>query len=378
MWACLMTPRHRVKWASIVTALALSVGPSGTTPALADAPVSAALTPTTGRWRDVLDAPARSSPLAEKGLINGLALAGQAVVAVGQRGHVLRSDDAGQHWQQAQVPLSSDLVAVHFVDADQGWAVGHDGVILHSPDGGRNWLRQLDGRMLARVLAQADVDEAQKAEWARMGAQGPELPWLDVWFADRRTGFVVGAFGLMLMTRDGGRTWSPLMHLLDNPKGLHLHALRGIGSALYVVGEQGLLLKLDQLSQAGRARFHKLDLPYQGSLFGVMGQAALQGPDDIVLVHGLRGTALRSADGGRTWHALETGVQSGLTAATRAPNGHWFLASQTGQLLRSTDQGLHFTRVAIDRPFPAAALISLAPHQLLLAGPRGVQPLPLP
>ena len=103
-------------------------------------------------WRDVLDTPAQKSRLAPRALLSGLARAGQRVVAVGQRGHVLWSDDAGANWQQADVPVSADLVAVHFPTPDSGWAVGHDGVILHSADAGKSWTRQLDGRTLGDVL----------------------------------------------------------------------------------------------------------------------------------------------------------------------------------------------------------------------------------
>src|SRR6478736_2121215 len=71
-------------------------------------------------WRDVLDTPAMLSPLASRALLNGLANAGNRIVAVGQRGHVVYSDDGGKQWQQASVPVSSDLVAVHFPDAKNG------------------------------------------------------------------------------------------------------------------------------------------------------------------------------------------------------------------------------------------------------------------
>ena len=60
-------------------------------------------------FRDVLDTPASISATAPRGLVNGLARAGARVVAVGQRGHVLYSDDGGRSWTQAQVPVSSDL-----------------------------------------------------------------------------------------------------------------------------------------------------------------------------------------------------------------------------------------------------------------------------
>ena len=95
-----------------------------------------------GAWRDVLDVPAVKSPLATRSLLNGLARAGDRIVAVGQRGHVLYSDDDGKTWQQAAVPLTSDLVAVHFPTLSTGWAVGHDGVILRTTDSGANWTRR--------------------------------------------------------------------------------------------------------------------------------------------------------------------------------------------------------------------------------------------
>lgn len=296
-------------------------------------------------WVDVLDAPAQKSALASRALINGLAHAGARVVAVGQRGHILWSDDAGAHWQQAEVPVSSDLVAVQFPSAQQGWAVGHDGVILHSADGGKTWQRQRDGR----------PDSA-------------DVPLLDVWFADERTGWAVGAFGLLLKTTDGGAHWEPAQDSADNPKKLHLYAVRGIAGQLWIAGEQGLLLKLDRAS----GRFVAVHLPYQGTLFGVAGN------EHAVIVHGLRGNVLRSTDGGASWQAVPTGVQVGITAAAVDADGRIVLASQAGQLLVGSADGERFTPVKTERPFPAAAVLEVAPGRVLVAGPRGVQAQPLP
>src|SRR4029453_7009044 len=108
------------------------------------ASVAAAATANSGS-RDVLDTPAIKTPLAARALLNGLARARERIIAGGQRGHVLFSDDGGKSWQQAAVPVSSDLVAVSFPNATTGWAVGHDGVVLRSTDAGTSWTRQLDG-----------------------------------------------------------------------------------------------------------------------------------------------------------------------------------------------------------------------------------------
>jgi photosystem II stability/assembly factor-like uncharacterized protein len=303
-----------------------------------------AATGATQGWTDVLDTPALQTPQAARGLLNGLAKAGERVVAVGQRGHILWSDDAGQHWQQATVPVSSDLVAVHFANAKLGWAVGHDGVVLHSADGGRSWQRQRDGRPDA-----ADV------------------PLLDVWFQDERKGYAVGAFGTLLETADGGAHWTSAQAATDNPKKLHLYSVRGIAGQLYLAGEQGLLLKLDPAS----GRFVRLALPYEGTLFGVTGH------ERALVVHGLRGNVLRSTDGGASWEALPTGLQVGITASAVGADGRIVLASQAGHLLVSDAAVTRFVPRSLERPFPAAAVLGVA-SGVLVAGPRGVQLQPRP
>ena len=323
-----------------------------------------------GTWRDVLDTPAQRSPLASKAILSGLARAGKRIVAVGQRGHVLFSDDAGTTWTQADVPVSADLVAVSFPTAESGWAVGHDGVVLHSADAGRTWTRQLDGRTVGDVLVAhytKSGDDKWLVEAKRFAAQGAENPFLDVWFDDASNGFVVGAFGLALRTSDGGATWAPLMHTIDNAKALHLYAVRRIGGDVYIAGEQGLLLKLDR----DGGRFAALTLPYAGTLFGLVGK------DRVVVAHGLRGNVVRSADGGQTWQSVATNIGVGLTASALDERGRMVIVSQAGHVLVSGDLGASFAPLKLERPTPAAAVVSAGAGALVIAGPRGVQTLPL-
>jgi photosystem II stability/assembly factor-like uncharacterized protein len=165
---------------------------------------------------DPLDASATQSPLAAQSLLQGVAKAGSRIVAVGQRGHVVYSTDSGASWKQASVPVSSDLTALFFIDDKQGWAVGHDGVILHTADGGEKWEMQLNGRtandqliaaMERKVATEPASDDAKKllGEAKRYKEQGADKPFLDVWFADAQNGYAVGAYNLIVRTRDGGK-----------------------------------------------------------------------------------------------------------------------------------------------------------------------------
>lgn len=250
--------------------------------------------------------------------------------------------------------------------------MGHEGVVLHSSDAGKTWRKQLDGRQIAALLLKhygnpenPDDPEAQrlKQDAELFAQQGADKPLLDVWFSDERSGFVTGAFNLILRTEDGGQSWTPWQDRVDNPRSMHLYGLRPAAGTLFMVAEQGLVLKLDAASQ----RFVKVQLPYEGTLFGVLGD------DQLVLVYGLRGNALRSLDGGASWSKVDTGIEAGISSGLISPDGTILLASQSGQLLRSSDRGATFSRVALDRVAPNFAVAADADGAVALAGLGGVR-----
>lgn len=370
-----MTPRM------IISALLMA---SLATPSIA-APAAAP----TG-FLDVLDTPAIKSDLAAKSLLNGITLAGNRLISVGQRGHILYSDNQGKTWTQASVPVSSDLVAVSFPSPQKGWAVGHDGVVLHSADGGTTWVKQFDGRAAAQVMAthhrswkncsschekmepptgkpESAGDASLMEDLKSFTQQGPDKPFLDVWFENETTGFIVGAFNLIFRTTDGGKTWDPWFDRTENQKRYHLYKIQPVGQDLFICGEQGLVLKLDRHA----ARFKAVMTPYKGSFFGITGKPG------AVIAFGLRGNAFRSRDDGASWQKIETGAQVSLTGSTVTEDGRIVLVSQAGEVLMSADNGASFTQIKVGRPFAAAAVTALDKNTLVLAGPRGALVLPV-
>jgi photosystem II stability/assembly factor-like uncharacterized protein len=171
--------------------------------------------------------------------------------------------------------------------------VGHDGVILASEDAGESWRVQMQWR-------KGDRDAADKS-------------FLDVWFADARTR-IRGGCVQPSVSHDRRRPprGNRGPNRVENPKQLNLHAIRPAAGALFIAGEAGLLLKLDESSQ----RFRAVEVPYKGSFFGIAAVGS------SVLVHGLRGSAFMSPDGGRTWGRIEPGprrIHRGLGAVVRRP-----------------------------------------------------------
>ncbi|OGB50809.1 MAG: glycosyl hydrolase [Burkholderiales bacterium RIFOXYD12_FULL_59_19] len=321
----------------------------------------------------VLREAALQSPKALGAATLAVVRVGKRLVAVGERGTVLLSDDAGEHWQQASVPVQVTLTSVRFVNARTGWAAGHLGVILRSDDAGQTWVKQLDGQQAAAAVAATAgelSDERAQRNAQRFAEDGPDKPFFDLDFADAQNGFAVGAYNMAFATRDGGKTWQPALQRLPNPKSLHLYGVRYVAGKLYVVGEQGLLLRSDDAGES----FHALASPYKGSFFGLLGARS-----GSLIAYGLRGNAVRSTDQGEHWDKLETGLPMSISAAAELNAGTLALLSQTGELLLSRDDGVSFNRVAPNGgPLPAAGLALADEHHLVYASLRGLRRQTLP
>ena len=322
-------------------------------------------------FQDVLETPAIKSALAPKTLLNAVTRAGTRLVAVGWRGHILYSDDQGKSWTQASVPLSSDLTDVCFPSPKQGWATGQDGVVLHSTDGGATWIKQLDGFAAVKIMEKyyaahpakdSEANERLQGNVKQLVQEGGDKPFLSVWFDSEQSGFIVGTFNLIFRTKDGGRSWEPYFDRTENPRFLHLNAVRRIGQDWFIAGEQGTAMKYD----AKADRFRKLETGYMGSFFGITGAPGK------VMMFGLRGNAYLTRDGGATWKKAETTVDAGLTGGVMTEDGRIVLVNQAGIILISAD-GINFKRIKVDRPFPAAAVAVTGKDEIVLAGLIGLK-----
>jgi photosystem II stability/assembly factor-like uncharacterized protein len=322
---------------------------------------------------DVLDRPAQMTPLAARRLLQSVARVGDRLVAVGPRGHIVVSTDAGATWKQSVVPVSSDLTAVYFANDKSGWAVGHDGVVLATTDGGETWAKQLDGRA-ANGLLLKHLEERAKAEPAsaelksllaeaeRYMEQGPDKPFLDVWFQDDKNGYVVGAYNLIFATSDGGKNWEPWFDRTDNPKFLSLYSIRPAAGGLYIAGEAGLVLRFDPAAK----RFRAVPVDYKGSLFGILDGG------DAVLVFGLKGNVFRSDNGGKSWTKIDSQLPATIVSGVRTEKGALVIADQGGRLSLSTDGGKSFNRVKLAKSIPVTSLIDAGAGKLAFATPVGV------
>ena len=309
--------------------------------------------------------PAVIAPLAARSLLIDLAWAGKRVVAVGERGHILHSEDAGSTWTQSPVPASANLTAVWFADAMHGWAVGHVETILRTEDGGDSW-----------QLVHFEPEEPQ--------------PLLDVCFADASRGVAVGAYGVVYTTADGGAVWSQVPFEPDPLPGaakveaseddmdadvdlgfeFHLNAIaRAPAGRMYIGAEAGRLFRSDD----DGAHWRELPSPYDGSFYGVL---PLDG--DALLAFGLRGNLWRSEDGGANWAVIQTGTTALLNAGARIDDKTVVIVGMAGVVLVSRDGGLSFALTQQDDRKALSAVVPSGDGALIVAGEGGVRRLSLP
>jgi photosystem II stability/assembly factor-like uncharacterized protein len=178
----------------------------------------------------------------------------------------------------------------------------------------------------------------------------------------------VGPFGTLLGTRDGGKTWESWVEKVDNKKVLHFNAVRGIGGDVYLASEQGTVFRLDRASE----RFVPLLTGYQGSFFGLVGTA------DYVIAYGLRGSAYRSRDRGKSWERLSTGVPGGITGASLLGDGRLLFVSQDGRLIMSSDQGSTFKPLPLERHGLFTDVVPATNERAVLTGLYGIQRAAIP
>jgi len=322
---------------------------------------------------DPLDQPAAIMAAIEKQPLRDIVNTGQRLVAVGDNGLVILSDDQGANWRQANVPVSVDLNAVHFSTADAGWAVGHGAVILHSGDGGETWVKQLDGRGLERITVDyfegpqsglsPDRAKSYLSAILDMTRPGPGQFFMGVWFdAEGRQGYAIGPFGLILGSADGGRSWQPWNTHIDNNDLLHLTGIREVGERLFLSGERGRVWRLDPAAQ----RFEAHETGYEGTLFGLTGNR------QVLLAYGLRGNVFRSTDAGVSWVAVANELGAGVTDGAMLDGERVVLVSQAAQVVFSDDHGRSFTPLRIPHPTLFTGVVGLSESRLAVVGLSGV------
>jgi photosystem II stability/assembly factor-like uncharacterized protein len=268
--------------------------------------------------------------------------AGQRIIAAGDHGVIVLSDDGGKTYRQARgVPTQAVLTSLSFVDPQLGWAAGHDGLILHTADGGDTW-----------TIQRQDVNG--------------DKPLFSIFFRDAQHGLAVGLFGSAVQTADGGNSWTPLTVESGEETDHHLYAIFGDAKPnLYIAGETGMIYR----STDAGASWSTVKTANPGSFW-----TGLQLRSGGLLAAGQRGHLFSSRDQGATWTELPSGTDQSLTGITQDAYSTILLTGLAGTILTSTDNGISFKAQTRPDRVPLNAALPHGDQPPLLFGDHGVVP----
>lgn len=292
-------------------------------------------------WATIAVPTSRAELAAARGLLLDACLVENVVLAVGEHGALIRSDDFGKSWTQIRIPFSGTFTGIAFGNTHYGWVIGHDSRVLATNDGGGTWAEQ--------PLPKAEV------------------ALLSLYAQDARACAAVGAFGAFYTTVDAGRSWNE-RKVLDED--LHLNSVsHGQGTTFFVAGERGTLLRFHDL----RATPVVLHTGYEGSMNGV-----LLLNDKALLAYGLRGHAFRSTDEGITWTASVGLPPVLLSTALQLKSGTVILAGEARCFFVSNDGGKTFSAWDPGLNTAVAKMVEMPDGTVLAFGEAGVSRLPAP
>lgn len=271
--------------------------------------------------------------------INDLVAVDGRLVAVGERGTIVISENSGRTWKTThrddEVPVT--LTDITVLTDRLLLAVGHDSVILRSTDAGLNW---------ELVMRDSELGE----------------PLMGSWSDDGTNVFAYGSFGKFLVSQDGGRTFDAKELPIH---GEHLNAMAGDDkSTRIMVGEMGLVLR----SRNGGDSWEQLDSFYDGSLFGI---AYLNNARWIA--YGMRGHVFFSEDNGSHWKQVNIGSELPLYGHAVASNAkHMVMVGTAGFLVSVNDQGKLLDTGSMGGLGTLTSAVILPTGEIYVAGQRGL------
>lgn len=266
------------------------------------------------------------APLAQESLLLDIAKTTDAYLTVGERGHILRSTDA-QKWEQDSVPTLSTLTAVTTL-GQKAWAVGHDAVILHQAHSSEPWKIQKFAPELEKPLL--DIHFIDDDQGIAIGAYGTYFTtdnggqdWTQVVHSQLLHPDDI-LYLEEIRLEDEAFYQSELVSILP-----HLNRITQVDDTLYIAGESGLLAKSDDLGK----NWQRMEVDYYGSFFDIQ---ALEGGQVVAV--GLRGNIFQLSDANSSWTSINSGITASLNAIVPLPGNEFITIGNSGYVLCVSDK----------------------------------------
>jgi len=179
------------------------------------------ISPESGSTEDDVFKP---QPLTKVSDIHGITMLDENFgYAVGDSAVILRTTDGGVSWNSVDSPVNANFRKVKFYNSSIGYAIGEKGYVIKTLDGGSSWF-------VVSTPTEENLNDIYVIDDQRVcvvGNSGTVLLAVDgenfsniteissttdnlrgVFFHDIAIGWIVGDNGVLLITKDGGLTWT--------------------------------------------------------------------------------------------------------------------------------------------------------------------------
>jgi photosystem II stability/assembly factor-like uncharacterized protein len=240
--------------------------------------------------------------------------------------------DGGVSWTQVTLPAGAKVTSLHWVDANDAYAIGPN-TLLRTKDGGTTW----ESRPIAAGNSFNSIDCASATECILTVSAGNQL----------------------IKTTDGGET--------DTVKTTSSSLIYGAAYAsptqIVAVGASGATV----LSSDGGATFSQSS----GDIGGEYSKLR-SGPGGLVLAPGAKGDVAISGDQGQTWRVLATQTSAELADVSFATAQVGYALDVNGGLQQTNNGGASWLTLSPGTSTPAKAVVALGTRATLLIGPVGI------
>jgi len=266
-------------------------------------------------------------------------------VAVGKWGLILVTNNRGKSWARRPTDTTKALSAISMADDKHAFAVGSGGTVLSTQDGGATWRSQ---------------------------ASGSKDQLLGVHALSSTHAYVVGAFGTLLSTTDGGMSWTrheikwdQLIGKIINESGYIEPNLNAIYFSSptkgWIVGEFGLVLHTEDGGRTWTAQRSGSDLPQLYSVKFI--------DDQRGWASGQAGSLIRTTDGGKRWNTVE--IDSKRDLYNVSVDGQRLIIVGDGIAFGSDDTGSSWKEIRLNSEDRWLAGVLVKDRAALAVGPGG-------
>jgi len=304
------------------------------------------------------------------------ALSAERALVIGYRGKILETPDSGRTWNIIAAPTDRALYNIRLADAQHGWICGHAGLILNTKDGGKTWTEQksnTESYLFAiyptsptHVYAVGDKSTLVEttdagATWRprKVGSGGEKVSedialavqdpiFYDVEFADAQNGWIVGEFGTIKHTADGGQTWVAQQQTLLGEGIVDIFDLPTLFGVHFVNNQEGIAAGLEgrvaHTKDGGNTwAFEKIDekVPVEDPLY-----APFLFPDGKGWAIGSGGEVVTHEPGEPAWKRAKLGMRlfTWLRGIDFYDQNNGWIVGGFGTILKTKDGGKTWTQ----------------------------------